>query len=293
MDIYIDILLLENISINYLIMWLASRIIKVEAKNLKLLAASTVGALYALLLFFPGYRMLYSVIMKVLLSFLMIVIAYTPSRFREFVKELSVFYLISFVLGGAVFGLFYFTNSGMPMFNGIFFIKGIPPIILLGAGGLTLIFVQLCVIPLYNYLEKRSLHQTFSLNFEGNEIKLKGLVDTGNALYDPITKYPVIIVEYSAVKDIIPDTVRDLFEEGRENDLDYVYEKLQQSNWMSRLRLIPYSSIGKEKGILIGFKADRVALKNKRLKEVIVAIHSKDLSENGEYSALLNPELLK
>src|SRR5690554_1839055 len=111
MDIYVDILLAENILMNYLILWLTSAAVKADTSRIKRLAAATVGALYALLIFFPGYRVLYSMAMKVLLSFLIIIIAFTPQRFGEFAKQLAVFYLVSFILGGAVLGLFYFTNT--------------------------------------------------------------------------------------------------------------------------------------------------------------------------------------
>jgi len=293
MDIYLDVLLLENIIMNYLIIWLTSIIIKVQTNRIKIFTASTVGALYALLLFFPGYRVLYSMVMKVLLSFLMVVIAFTPSKFREFIKQLSMFYLISFVLGGAVFGLFYFTNTGLPLVNGIFFIRGVSPNILVGAGILTLVFVRLCVMPLYNLLEKRALYFNFTVCSEGKEIRLKGLLDTGNTLYDPITHYPVIVAEYSAIKEIIPEGLKKMFEENQDGNLQDLYTRVKETDWISKLRLIPFSSLGKEKGMLLGFKADRVMIKNKSFKETIIAVYTKSLSQNGEYKALLNPELLK
>lgn len=292
MEVYVDVLLAENIVMNYLIIWLVSKIIKEQTDRIKMFIASAVGALYALLLFFPGYKILYSIVMKVLLSFLIIIIAFTPSTFRGFIKQLSVFYLVSFVLGGAVLGLFYFTNTGTVLANGIFFIKGVPPIILLGSGLITLLFVKLCVIPIYNYLEKKSLLLDFSICIEEREIGVKGLLDTGNDLYDPITNYPVIIVEYSAIKELIPEGIKRIFEEDMEDNLEEVYKGVKESNWISRLRLIPFSSLGKEKGMLLGFKADRVTIKNKSFGEIIVGVYSKSLSSNGEYTALLNPELI-
>jgi stage II sporulation protein GA (sporulation sigma-E factor processing peptidase) len=293
MDVYVDVLLAENIIMNYIIIWLTSRIIKTKVKPVKFFAAAIIGALYALLLFFPGYAVLYSVVMKVLLSFLIIVVAFTPSRVRGFIKQLSVFYLVSFILGGAVFGLFYLTNSGTTSVGGIFLIDGVSPSILIGAGLITFAFVMLCVIPLYNYLEKRSLCMDFSIGIEGKEVGLRGLMDTGNDLFDPITRYPVIIVEYSAVKEIMPEGLRKVFDEKREDDLEQVYLGVKESGWVSRLRLIPFSSLGNEKGMLLGFKADYVKVGNKSYSDIIIAVYSKVLSADSEYTALLNPELIK
>ncbi len=293
MDIYVDILMMENILMNYLILWLTSVTVKVRTGRIKMLSASIIGALYALLIFFPGYRILYSTIMKVLLSFLIIIIAFTPQRLKEFIKQLSVFYLISFILGGAVFGLFYFTNIGTVTASGIFLIKGIPFSVLAGAGLVTFIIIRACLVPLYNYLERKSLYHSFTIRVGDRSAGAVGLLDTGNELYDPITNYPVIVVQYSAVKELLHERIREIFEQNHEDDLDNIYNGFKEANWVSRLRLIPFNSLGKEKGMLLGFKADRVTIGDKCLEEVIVAVYSKPLSENGEYVALLNPELIK
>jgi len=293
MDVYVDVLIAENLVMNYLIIWLTTKIIKEKTNSARMLAASAVGALYALLLFFPGYKVLYSVVMKVILSFLIVVIAFAPATLSGFVKQLSVFYLVSFVLGGAVFGLFYFTNTGITIGRGIFFIKGIPLSILIGAGGITMVFIKFCVIPLYNYLERKSLYITFDVLIGDMEASIRGLIDTGNELYDPITSYPVIIVEYTKIMALIPPSIRRIFENHLEDNLEEIYSSVKSSNWMPRLRLIPFSSLGKERGMLLGFKADRVRLNNKEFTEVIIGVYSKNLSPNGEYGALLNPDLIR
>ena len=51
MDIYVDVLLVENILMNYIILWLTSITVKVRAGRIKMFAASVVGAMYALLIF--------------------------------------------------------------------------------------------------------------------------------------------------------------------------------------------------------------------------------------------------
>lgn len=293
MDVYVDVLIAENLVMNCLIIWLTAKITKEKTNSARILAASAVGALYALLLFFPGYRLLYSVVMKVILSFLIVVIAFSPAALSGFVKQLSVFYLVSFALGGAVFGLFYFTNTGTTIGRGIFFIKGIPISILIGAGGITMVFIKFCVIPLYNYLERKSLYITFDVLIGNRETTIQGLIDTGNELYDPITSYPVIIVEYARMMTLIPSSIRSIFENHLEDNLEEIYSSVKASNWMPRLRLIPFSSLGKEKGMLLGFKADRVRLNNKEFTEVIIGVYSKKLSPNGEYGALLNPDLIR
>ncbi len=293
MEIYADMLLLENIIINYLILWLTSITLKMHAGRFKMFIASIVGALYALFIFFPGYKILHSSVMKVLLSLLIIIIAFTPSRFREFLKQLSVFYLISFILGGAVFGLFYFTNTSIVNAGGVFLIRGIPLSVTIGAGVVTTAIIRLCLMPLYSYLEKMSLYYDLKINVGDKSVEAMGLLDTGNELFDPITNYPVIVVQYSVIKGLLHESIREIYEQNHEEDLESVYDGFKKADWSSRLRLIPFCSLGKEKGMLLGFKADGVTVGNRYMQNVIVAIYSKPLSENEEYTALLNPVLIR
>ena len=65
---------------------------------------------------------------------------------------------------------------------------------------------------------------------------------------------------------------------------------------MSRFKLIPYSSLGKQNGMLIGIKVDKVMVKQdeneKENKNIIIGIYNKSLTKGGEYRALIGIELL-
>jgi len=65
---------------------------------------------------------------------------------------------------------------------------------------------------------------------------------------------------------------------------------------MSRFRLIPFTSLGKENGMLIGFRPDYIEVgenaEKKGITDVIIGIYNRALSKNNNYSALLSPELI-
>lgn len=69
------------------------------------------------------------------------------------------------------------------------------------------------------------------------------------------------------------------------------------SKWASRFRIIPFRSLGRDNGMLVGFKPDEIIIFDSERKiqsgNIIVAIYSKNLSGDGEYSALIHPEMLK
>jgi len=57
--------------------------------------------------------------------------------------------------------------------------------------------------------------------------------------------------------------------------------------------MIPFNSIGKTSGMLIGFRPDQVMVgaKNSR-QDVVIGIYNDKLTPDGRYQALLSPDLL-
>ena len=69
-----------------------------------------------------------------------------------------------------------------------------------------------------------------------------------------------------------------------------------KEEYMPKLKVIPFSSLGKENGMLLGIKAEEVVIKNedenKTRENVIIGIYNKSLTKRGEYRALLGIELM-
>jgi stage II sporulation protein GA (sporulation sigma-E factor processing peptidase) len=84
--------------------------------------------------------------------------------------------------------------------------------------------------------------------------------------------------------------------EQSEPDLDRIVNSLSGSPWASRIRLVPFTSIGKYKGMLVGIRPDEVVVitadNNVRIKDIIVGVYHRPLSQEGAYRALLHPDVL-
>jgi len=295
--VYADVILLENLIMNYLILWSTARLTRYSYSKVKLIIASALGAVYAVLSYFPEYSYLYSFLMKVLFSIFIVIIAYTPAYFHLLLKLIGIFYIVSFIFGGAAFGLFYFINGLNLTSNGISFIEDFPVKILVAA-----VFAAYFTIKYsWDYVQHRIKRERLILKvemiFEKKQLSLDALVDTGNSLKDPITNAPVMITEYDMIKDLLPADIQKIFERYSENDLNAIAEIMTVSKWASRFRIIPFKSLGRENGMLVGFKPDIVTIfdsdKRIQLSNIVVAVYRKSLSKDGEYSALIHPEMLK
>jgi len=297
-EVYLDVLFLENIVMNYLILLMTAKFSKRKTSNLRMFLGALIGAVYvAIMIIVPGMKVYYSTFAKVLLSLVIVAVAFSPEKIGTFIKTLAIFYVSTFIFAGAAFAFLYFNQSGGFVRNGIVYV--------FWQSKWTLLFLSIVLVGIIvrifweiwqQKFVKEKLMVQLKIVFESKNIDLNALIDTGNSLHDPLTNMPVVVVEFKAIKGILPDEIKSIFEESKEEDLLSVTNIISGSKWFSRFRLIPFTSLGKENGMLIGFKPDYIEImeneEKKDIKEVIVGIYNRALSKNEKYKALLSPELI-
>ena len=140
-------------------------------------------------------------------------------------------------------------------------------------------------------LTKKDMFCNIKININSNTIYTKAIIDTGNFLKEPITKIPVAVVEKDILKGVIPEEIL--------NNLSNIIEgkEIVLGEYLSKIRLIPFMSLGKENGMLIGIKADGLAINTQDdvlfIKNIIIGIYDGNLSKTGKYKALIGLELLE
>ena len=111
MTVYLDVVFLENLIINYIIIFATGIISKAKIKYIRILMGSLVGALYSILYYIINLKMYSTVIIKIILSIVMIYISFKSKNFKTLAKQVLLFYLVSFVFGGAAIAIIYMVNS--------------------------------------------------------------------------------------------------------------------------------------------------------------------------------------
>lgn len=298
MEIYLDILFLENLVINYLILIVTFKFSKSKTSNLRLFLGAFLGAGYVIfLVLFPEMKGYYTTSAKIILSCVIIAVAFTPGKVQTFFKNLAIFYIATFIFAGAAFAFLYFNNTGGFVKSGIFYVLtdtkwSVLVLSLITVGIIIRIFWEIIQ---FKFIREKMLIP-LKIAFGRNTIDLAALVDTGNFLHDPLSNMPVVIVEFKAIRTILPGRIREIFDSSGENDLGSVSSIISETKWYKRFRLIPFNSLGKENGMLIGFKPDYIIVgddnNQKGVKDVIIGIYNKNLSNNQKYTALLGSELV-
>ena len=294
MTIYLDVVFIENLCMNYIILFATSFIMKIKIRHISLILSAALGGAYAILAYMQILQIYSNMIMKVILSICMVYIAFFPKGIKALLKELLMFYLVSFVFGGCAFALLYFLKpQDIFMKDGVYI--GTYPLkvaLLGGIVGFVITYVAFKVIK--NKIGKRALIYDVELKIEEKILRVKAMLDTGNMLKDPITKVPVIVIEKEKLKELIPENIL--------NNTDKIiggeWEGYEEDNiYRARFRIIPFTSIGKQNGMLLGFKADEIKIitdieENSR-KDVIVGIYNEQLTKTNAYTALIGLDMLE
>lgn len=298
LEVYWDVLVLENLVINYLILLVTSKFARARVSTLRLLLGSIIGALYVgVIILQPDLKVYYTTIAKILLSMFIVAVTFSPRKVLQFIRVLAIFYISTFIFAGAAFAFLFFNQQGGFVRNGIVCVFGQSQWSLMVTSIITVgIIIKIFWEVIQSKITKEGLLVPVKISFDNRAIDLSALIDTGNSLRDPLTNIPVMVVEFKALQELLPQEIKSIFDGAQEEDLNYVTTIISKSKWFSRFRLIPFCSLGKENGMLIGFKPDFIEIggeEDKRdIKNVIVGIYNRSLSRNEKYKALLGPEFV-
>ena len=297
MTIYVDVVLIENLIMNYIILLATGLILKIKIKHIRLIIGSLLGAIYTIIGYIGILEIYSSFILKIILSIMIVYIAYYPQTLKKMWKELLFFYLTSFVFGGVAFSLIYIVKpQEIIMKNGLFL--GTYPLktVILGAIVAFVIIITAFKI-IKSKISKKDLICEITVEIEDKKIITKALIDTGNMLKEPITNTPVVVIERTLLYDVIPKEILNHLEEIIGGDFKEIPEEIK-NKYVSKLKLIPYSSLGKQNGMLLGIKAKKLIIvkgeeKEKIEKEnIILGIYDKSLTKKGEYRAIIGMEFV-
>ena len=291
--IYVDIVLLENLCMNYIILFGTAYIIKIKVKHIRILLASLIGAVYAVLAYAEVFPIYANLITKIILSICMTYIAFNPKKLKGLIKELILFYLVSFALGGCAFALLYIVRpQDIFMKNGVYI--GTYPLKIALLGGITGFIITYVAIKIVKTrITKNEIIYKAIIKIEEQEIEINVLLDTGNMLKDPISGDAVIMVEKNKLYKILPNEMLD----NTNKFLGGEFENAESLEYRKRIRFIPFTSVGKQNGMLLGIKPDLVKIitdVDEIVNEkTIIGVYEKTFSKSGKYSGLIGLDILE
>lgn len=245
MSIYIDLFFSFNTIMDMIIITSVSILLKRNTSYLRIILSSLLGGLSSVLLFTSINKL----ILEIITITIMTIVSFKYKNIRYFITNIIYTYMLSILLGG----LIYLFNSKVTINTYLNY--------------LVIIIISLEVMTLY-IKESKKIKNTYNnyykvdIYFKDKEkLSLVGFVDTGNNLYDPYKKRPIILVDkkYQVEKDFI---------------------------------LVPYHTVTGE-GLLKCIKPEKIYIENIGYKtNLLVSFTSNPNLING-VDVLLHKELMK
>lgn len=293
-ETYIDLDILINGGMDAFLLMLVGRAIHLPVQARRILAGALIGEIPVLLACYSASP--WTMLSKWIAPFLMVLAAFPVSNFSAFLKASAGFWLFSAGLGGFVYALW----GWVQLDNG------------LGRDTFSLALNNIWVLPLLalawwliqrlwqSWLEKKSMLKQvlydLEIDFGGENngvVRIKALLDTGNHLRDPLTGFPVILLEEEVAATSLPDHVRSFLKIPWKDCADPwpLLWKINPS-LVKRLVFIPFQAIDRQSW-LFGIRPERVTCfdaRGSRQIHATVALVNQVFSSEGEYQALLHPE---
>lgn len=294
MTIYIDVVFIENLIMNYIILLANTFILKIKVKQLRLILASSIGTIYTVMAYLVSNKIFSNFFIKLLLSIIIVYIAFNPKELKRFFKQLVVFYLTSFVFGGAAFAFIYIIKpQNILMKNGLFLgTYTLKTVVISTIIAFTIIILTFRFVK--NKFSKKDIYKEIDVSIEQKIIRVKAIVDTGNMLKEPITGKPVIVIEHTCLYNILPKEILDNIEKILGGDLENISEEIK-NKYLTRLKFIPFSSLGKQNGMILGISPQFIKIcgeEDRKIKDIIVGIYNKSLTKDGSYRALIGMDII-
>ncbi len=270
-EIYVDKLFVINFCMNLYILFLINGATLRTATRGRLSMGAFVGALCYMMPFF----MTGAVFFKLLLGYgvgtvIMLRIAFSFTNWSTLVQLFQKMLLYSFLLGGMMLCVL-----KLP------FARALGLATTWGFVGMGAAMTLLLSI-VWNRQRRGELCRVILVN-KNDKITISALIDSGNSLVEPISGMPVSVID------------KDIFE--------HFYQKQNL-----KFRVIPYTSVGKKRGILHGYLIPELQIEvNGMLKKctnVYVALRDQENEENNEMcekqhceekrvKIILHPQLLE
>ncbi|MGD6897449.1 sigma-E processing peptidase SpoIIGA [Bacillus infantis] len=299
MAIYLDIIWLLNFLFDSLLLYLTAIFLKRDVSIWRILAGGAAGSMIVLLAVTPVQSISGHPLSKLLFSIVMVVLAFGYKRAGYFIKGLFTFYMATFLIGGTLIGAHYFVKFDFELSSAVLLgsVKGF-------GDPISWMFVIFGFPAAWHFSRKHGENmemaniqydQLAEVCISINEIDLnfKGLVDTGNQLYDPISRTPVMIASLKGMAEKLPEV---LLAVSQDPEPFLMGEARIPPEWENRMRILPCKVVGQEHQLIIAMKPDRIIIQRGEEKilagKALISFTMQQLSSDDAFDCIIHPKMM-
>ncbi len=272
MTVYGEVLFAENFITGWIILLITGNLCGHKVIKRRVAAGAIMCGMYAFVLFVPLHWVT-ALISKVLFSVIVVLSVFGKSTCRGILKTAGVFYTVSFLMGGVTIALMYMTKLPFVTDNGSFVMEGTTFLQLAAGVTSTWYLGNWLAVLLRERMYKQRVFRSVEVCIGGKQWKLKGFVDTGNSLKDPVTGKMVAVLSKEISAEI-------------SGELD--------AEQFGGFRFIPYRTVGRT-GLITVIRPDTVSIDGSRAADVLLGLGERNFAPwRGEkYDLLLHQQFLE
>ena len=257
--IYLDILLVLNLFIDFLLLSATARILRIPYRRLRLVLGALLGSACSCLIFLPDLPTTISLLIKFAAACLIIRTAFRWIDKWMYIKQVAVFFVASALFAGIAMAIWYFAApTGFFVVNGIVYYD-VSPLTLTA-----LTVVSYVALTIYDRITHKKVApgQTFTLLIDGGNgnRSLRALYDTGHHVTDAFTGSPVAMVGFDAIKPVLSSSLLQAIEEALGNS-SALTETQVSTIVQTKLRMIPVRTVNGT-GLLPAFRPKSMKLQS-------------------------------
>jgi len=300
LTVYLDVIWALNLLFDSLLLYLTAIFLKRRIQIWRLLAGGFIGSLIILLSFTPLHAYTSHPISKLICSMLMVLSSFGFKRLTFFFKALMTLYVSTFLIGGGLMGAHYFIQSDLELS-----VKVLSSSVKGYGDPVSWLFV-LIGFPLAWHFARKNVEGmemtkiqfeqivSVQLQFEDEIMNFKGFVDSGNQLYDPLSKLPVMFVSLKEQMEAVPESFRRLAEVDPEQFI--MGDQDVPNEWQHRLRIIPCRVVGQEHQLIVAIKPDLILIDHNGAQYLcekgLVSFTLQQLSADDAFECIVHPKML-
>ncbi len=280
--IYLDVLLLVNLLVNFLLISASGSLAKCTPKTGRMVCATLLATLTAFFIFLPPLGMVGSLALKLVIAAVITIVAFGYGGIFIFLKNWGIFLGVNFAFAGIMIGIWMFSSSPRVYSNnGVFYID-LSFFTVLVSTAVSYLLIELgCKLVKHKPAKREAC--TIRLRQGGHVVECRAFVDNGNSLKDLLTGLPVVVAWYPKVREVLPPQVSDYLCRGDVNKTGADHD----------FHLVLYHGVGGS-GLLPAFVPDQFEILSEHGTpvpyRVMVAV-SKEKLRQGEFDLLLNREM--
>ncbi len=277
-EIWIDILFIVNAWIDFFLLRLVNYLLRGTATPIRSMFGACIGAsIVCFLTCLPMTPIVNTLLVHVVGNTIMVRFGCNLKKIKTLCAGVLLLYGTTFLMGGF-----------LQMMQRAVGVIRVEEILLFGViGYVVLIF---CMRRYSRYITQQENTYKVWIYANGKCKEITAFLDTGNHLYDPLTRKPVCIMKSTLLEELCSATTMEhlrKFQAGMEFEEEII--KLLP-------HYIPFVSLGCPDGMTLAVTIDFLRLENQRIQKVItrpvIAFSEENSSFLGNYQMILHPNLI-